>query len=254
MNRLPRVFQTLMETQMLDITASPIEIAPTAHYSMGGVWVDPVDHSTDVEGLWAIGEASSGLHGANRLGGNSLIELLVFGRIVGRSAVAYSDGLEAQVRSHAAVDEARAEISALLASEGTENVRALQREVRNLMTEHAGVVRDEAGLLAGLEKLGSVEARMKDVGTPGHAGFAAFPHAFDRGLGACRPGHARVCVERRDPRLPQPQRLSGDGSGNACQSGLVIVHRVVREPIPRFRRRRSFLHTGEISQEGKLVE
>ncbi|NNV09864.1 FAD-binding protein, partial [Geobacillus sp. MMMUD3] len=93
MSRLPRVYQTLMETQMLDITKDPIEIAPTAHYSMGGVWVDPVDHSTDVEGLWAIGEASSGLHGANRLGGNSLIELLVFGRIVGQSAIAYSDAL-----------------------------------------------------------------------------------------------------------------------------------------------------------------
>ncbi|HHX47145.1 MAG TPA: FAD-binding protein, partial [Brevibacterium sp.] len=202
MSRLPRVFQTLMETQMLDITASPIEIAPTAHYSMGGVWVDPVDHSTDVEGLWAIGEASSGLHGANRLGGNSLIELLVFGRIVGRSAVAYSDGLEAQVRSHAAVDEARAEISDLLASEGTENVRALQRELRNLMTEHAGVVRDEAGLLAGLEKLGSVEARMKDVGIhPDIAGFADLSHAFDLRSSVLAARATLECaLERRETR------------------------------------------------------
>ena len=83
MERLPRVYQTLMELQLLDITTTPIEIAPTAHYSMGGVWVRTEDHTTDVEGLYAIGEASSGLHGANRLGGNSLIELLVYGRIVG---------------------------------------------------------------------------------------------------------------------------------------------------------------------------
>src|SRR5690625_1747744 len=180
MSRLPRVFATLMETQMLDITRSPIEIAPTAHYSMGGVWVDPVDHSTDVAGLWAIGEASSGLHGANRLGGNSLIELLVFGRLVGRSAVAYSDGLEAQVRSQDAIAEARAEIDDLLASEGTENVRALQREVRNLMTEHAGVVRDETGLQAGLDKLANIEERMANVGIhPDIAGFADLSHAFD---------------------------------------------------------------------------
>ena len=88
MNRLPRVYQMMLELQMLDITTSPIEIAPTAHYSMGGVWVRPEDHGTDVAGLYAIGEAASGLHGANRLGGNSLIELLVYGRIVGAAAAA----------------------------------------------------------------------------------------------------------------------------------------------------------------------
>ena len=72
---------------------------------MGGVWVRPEDHSTGVEGLYAVGEASSGLHGANRLGGNSLIELLVYGRIVGDAAAAYSGGLAAQQRSAVAVAE-----------------------------------------------------------------------------------------------------------------------------------------------------
>ena len=258
MNRLPRVFQTLMETQMLDITASPIEIAPTAHYSMGGVWVDPVDHSTDVEGLWAIGEASSGLHGANRLGGNSLIELLVFGRIVGRSAVAYSDGLEAQVRSHAAVDEARAEISDLLASEGTENVRALQREVRNLMTEHAGVVRDEAGLLAGLEKLGSVEARMKDVGIhPDIAGFADLSHAFDLRSSVLAARATLECaLERRETRgchnRSDYPEMDPEMRVNLVWSPSTGV---VREPIPEVSPDvAALMRTGEISQEGKLVE
>ncbi|MDN5552259.1 MAG: FAD-binding protein, partial [Brevibacterium sp.] len=202
MNRLPRVFQTMMETQMLDITQSPIEIAPTAHYSMGGVWVDPVEHSTDVEGLWAIGEASSGLHGANRLGGNSLIELLVFGRIVGQSAIAYSSDLGAQVRSQSAIAEARAEIDDLLSSEGTENVRALQREIRNLMTEHAGVVRDEAGLLAGLAKLADIEARMGVVGIhPDIAGFADLSHAFDLKSSALAARATLECaLERRETR------------------------------------------------------
>ena len=138
---------------MLDITTTPIEIAPTAHYSMGGVWVRPEDHGTGVEGLYAIGEASSGLHGANRLGGNSLIELLVYGRIVGRAAAAYSAQLNAQQRSAAALAAARDEIDEMLAADGPENVRALQRALRNTMTEHAGVVRDEAGLLAGLAEL-----------------------------------------------------------------------------------------------------
>ena len=144
---------------MLDITTTKMEIAPTAHYSMGGVWVRSDDHSTDVTGLYAIGEASSGLHGANRLGGNSLIELLVFGRIVGEAAAAYAAELEAHVRSKAAVDEARAEIDDVLAANGEENVRALQRAIRNTMTEHAGVVRDEAGLTEGAENAGSDDGR-----------------------------------------------------------------------------------------------
>src|SRR6266566_272539 len=105
---------------MLDITTTPSEVAPTAHYSMGGVWVRPEDHGTGVEGLYAIGEASSGLHGANRLGGNSLIELLVFGRIVGEAAAAYSARLKAQQRSAAALAAARTELDAILAVDGHE--------------------------------------------------------------------------------------------------------------------------------------
>ena len=131
---------------MLDVTRDPIEVAPTAHYSMGGVWVRPEDHSTDVDGLFVIGEAASGLHGANRLGGNSLIELLVYGRLAGQAAAEYSAGLSAQRRSLAAVAQARTHRRRLLAADGADNVRALQRTMRNLMTEHAGVVRDEAGL------------------------------------------------------------------------------------------------------------
>ncbi|WP_093769787.1 L-aspartate oxidase [Streptomyces sp. F-7] len=180
MNRLPRVYQTLLDLQMLDITRDPIEVAPTAHYSMGGVWVRPEDHSTDVRGLYAIGEASSGLHGANRLGGNSLIELLVYGRITGRAATAYAESLTAQPRSAAAVAQARAEVDGLLAADGPENVRALQRAVRNTMTEHAGVVRDEEGLRTGLAELGAIEKRMEDVGVhPDIAGFQDLAHAFD---------------------------------------------------------------------------
>ena len=75
-----------------------VEIAPTAHYSMGGIWVHPDNFSTGIEGLYAVGEASSGLHGANRLGGNSLVELIVCGRIVGEAASRYSSQLIAPQR------------------------------------------------------------------------------------------------------------------------------------------------------------
>jgi succinate dehydrogenase / fumarate reductase flavoprotein subunit len=202
MERLPRVYQTLVDLQMLDITREPIEIAPTAHYSMGGVWVRHDDHSTDVRGLYAIGEASSGLHGANRLGGNSLIELLVFGRITGQAAAAYSQGLTAQPRSAAAVARARAEIDDLLAADGPENVRALQRAVRNTMTEHAGVVRDEAGLTAGLAELDAIDKRMEDVGVhPDIAGFQDLAHAFDlKSAALAARATLEAALERRETR------------------------------------------------------
>lgn len=180
MERLPRVYHLMLELQMLDITKEPMEIAPTAHYSMGGVWVRAEDHRTEVPGLYAIGEAASGLHGANRLGGNSLIELLVYGRIVGEAVEAYSNGLAAQPRSAAAEAEAAAEVDRLLAADGTENVRALQRAVREVMTARAGVIRDEEGLRAGLRELDEIEARVADLGVhPDLAGYQDLAHAFD---------------------------------------------------------------------------
>ena len=202
MQRLPRVYQTLMDLQLVDITTTPIEVAPTAHYSMGGVWVRAEDHGTGVEGLYAIGEASSGLHGANRLGGNSLIELLVFGRIAGEAAAAYSARLAAQQRSPSAVDEARAEVDELLAADGPESVRALQRAIRDIMTEHAGVVRSEDGIVAGLAALGAVEARIPDLGVhPDLAGFHDLAHAFDlKAATVAARATLEVARERRETR------------------------------------------------------
>ncbi|MGO3151043.1 MAG: FAD-binding protein [Galactobacter sp.] len=180
LEKLPRIYRTLIDLQMLDITESPIEIAPTAHYSMGGVWVRAHDHGTGVDGLYAIGEASSGLHGANRLGGNSLIELLVYGRITGGEAARFASERTDVHRSPEAIAEARAEIDALLMDDGFEVPRRLQREVRNVMTEHAGVVRSEAGLRAGLEKLSVLEERAEHVTAhPDIAGFDDLAHAFD---------------------------------------------------------------------------
>lgn len=258
MTRLPRVYQTMLELQMLDITAEPIEIAPTAHYSMGGVWVRPEDHSTEVDGLYAIGEASSGLHGANRLGGNSLIELLVFGRIVGRAAAAYSAGLEAQRRSHDAEAEARAEVTDLLAADGHENVRALQRAVRNTMTEHAGVVRDEQGLVAGLRELDEIEVRTKNVGIhPDIAGFQDLAHAFDlkASLIAAR-ATLEAARERRETRGCH-NRSDYPDLDPALQVNLVWSPRtgVVREAIPEVPDEiAALIQDQEVSTAGKLVE
>ncbi|ANZ34725.1 succinate dehydrogenase [Lentzea guizhouensis] len=256
MRRLPRVYQTLLELQMKDITREAVEIAPTAHYSMGGVWVSPADHSTGVEGLFAIGEASSGLHGANRLGGNSLIELLVYGRIVGEAAAAYSASLPAQVRSQDAVAEARAEVDELLSADGPENVRALQRSLRNTMTEHAGVVRDESGLRKGLAELDELEARIADVGVhPDLAGYQDLAHAFDLKASALAARATLDCaLERRETRgchnrsdFPE---LDPASQVNLVWSGPGVVE---REQIPAVPDEIAALMR-EVDTEGKLVE
>ncbi|MEU4767668.1 FAD-dependent oxidoreductase [Actinosynnema sp. NPDC023794] len=256
MRRLPRVYQTLLELQMLDITREPIEIAPTAHYSMGGVWVRSEDHSTGVDGLYAVGEAASGLHGANRLGGNSLIELLVYGRIVGEAAARYSRGLGAQRRSSSATAEASAEVDDLLAADGSENVRALQRTLRNTMTEHAGVVRDETGLRKGLAELDDLEHRMTEVGVhPDLAGFQDLAHAFDLKAAvvaaratldsALERRETRGCHNRSDhPELDESLRVNlvWSGPGQVEREGLPPI----ADEIASLMR--------EVSTVGKLVE
>ncbi|MGY4770827.1 L-aspartate oxidase [Kribbella sp. CWNU-51] len=256
MRRLPRVYQTLLELQMLDITKQPIEIAPTAHYSMGGVWVRPEDHGTGIDGLYAIGEAASGLHGANRLGGNSLIELLVFGRIVAEEAAKYSIGRQSQQRSAEAVAEARAEVDALLASDGPENVRALQRALRDTMTARAGVVRDETGLLAGLSELADIEDRMTRMGVhPDIAGFQDLAHAFDLKASAMAARatldaalerrESRGCHNRSDyPDLDESLQV------NLVWSGPGSIEHEQIPPIPdEFR-----TLMRHVSSDGKLVE
>jgi succinate dehydrogenase flavoprotein subunit len=256
MRRLPRVYQTLLELQLLDVTTSPVEVAPTAHYSMGGIWVRPEDNGTGVEGLYAAGEAASGMHGANRLGGNSLIELLVYGRIVGEAAARYSAALGAQPRSGAAVAAARAEVDELQAANGPENVRATQRVLRDTMTEYAGVVRDEDGLRAGLAVLTSIDGRIADLGVhPDIASYHDLAHAFDLKASALA---ARATLEaalaRRETRgchnrADHPQ-LDPALQVNFVWSGPGRLESEPVAPIPAYI---ASLVT-EVSTEGKLLE
>lgn len=222
---------------------------------MGGVWVRPEDHSTDVRGLYAIGEASSGLHGANRLGGNSLIELLVYGRITGQAA-AYSESLTAQPRSASAVAGARAEVDKVLAADGPENVRALQRAIRNTMTEHAGVVRDEQGLRAGLAELDLIEKRMENVGVhPDIAGFQDLAHAFDlKSAALAARATLEAALERRETRGCH-NRSDFPETDPAFLVNLVWSPKtgVAHESIPPVPEEIASL-MAEVSAEGKLVE
>lgn len=256
LTRLPRVHRTLLDLQMLDVTRDPFEVAPAAHYSMGGVRVRPEDQGTDVVGLFAIGEAASGLHGANRLGGNSLIELLVSGRLAGRAAVEYSSRLTGQRRSLGAIRAAEAEVNRLLTADGDQNVRALQRSVRHLMTEHAGVVRDESGLTAGLTGLDEIEARLADLGV--HidiSGFQDLAHAFNLKATVLAARATLECaLERRETRgshhrsdYPDPDP---DLRVNLVWSPNTGVRREPVPPIPTDIA--ELMH--DVSADGKLLE
>lgn len=258
LRRLPRMYRQLLDLAMLDITSTPIEVAPTAHYSMGGVWVDPETHATDVEGLYAVGECATGVHGANRLGGNSLAECVVFGRIVGAEAARWSAQLDVQARDHAAIAAAREEVDELLARRGEEFARPLQRAVRDLMSECGGVIRSEHGLREGLARLGEVATRAYDVEVrPDIAGYDDLAHAFDlhgsllaaRATLDCalerretRGAHNRIDFPDQDPGLQVNLLWAGEGT-------------VTRETIPQPSSEVAALADGpELDATGRLLE
>lgn len=179
LEKLPRMYRQMLEAQMLDISEQPVEVAPTAHYSMGGVVVDPETTATEVEGLFAAGEATSGLHGANRLGGNSLAETIVFGRRGGEAAAGRSRSLRAHQRSQRAIQAANDELDSLI-REGDELARPLQRMVRDTMWENCGVVRDGPRLQKGLEKIAQLKAGLDTVDVrPTSEGFKDLAIALD---------------------------------------------------------------------------
>jgi succinate dehydrogenase / fumarate reductase flavoprotein subunit len=227
LEKLPRMYRQFLEYQMLDISQQPMEVAPTAHYSMGGVVVDPETHATDVAGLYAAGEVTAGLHGANRLGGNSLAETVVFGRRAGEAAAGYSASRDVQLRARRVVDAAGEELTSFI-RHGREFARPLQRALRDAMWETCGVVRDQAGLRRGLERVAELRELAREVDVrPTAEGYADLAHALDLRaslvaaeatlLGALARNESRGAHQRRDhPELdPELQvnlqsRLDGD--------------------------------------------
>ncbi|MGQ0608791.1 MAG: FAD-dependent oxidoreductase [Chloroflexota bacterium] len=179
LEKLPRMYRQFVEYQMLDIAKEPMEVAPTAHYSMGGIVVDPPTHASDVDGLYAAGECTAGLHGANRLGGNSLVETLVFGRRAGEAAARFSAEREWRLRSRRVIDEANADLDGLI-HHGTELSRALQRDVRNLMWERCGVVREAANMERALGLLDQIRSALPSVDVrPSEEGWGDLAHVLD---------------------------------------------------------------------------
>ena len=162
LSKLPRIYRQFIETQMLDITKSPMEVAPTAHYSMGGIVVIPENHFTGIEGLFACGEVTGGLHGANRLGGNSLAEILVFGKRAGNGASNHSKNLKTHIRSMEVIMRANDNFDEKIKN-GNEISKKLELELHNIMWEYCGVIREEKKIKLGLEKINKLKERSKNI-------------------------------------------------------------------------------------------
>jgi succinate dehydrogenase / fumarate reductase, flavoprotein subunit len=170
LRRLPSMYHQFKELADVDITKEPMEIGPTCHYVMGGVEVDPDTQAASVPGLFAAGEVSGGMHGSNRLGGNSLSDLLVFGRRAGRSAAQHADSVAAAGRpaaGQAAVDAAVAEALAPLERDGGENPYEVHAALQELMTDQVGLIRNEGELQGALAQLDKLRARAAQVSAEG---------------------------------------------------------------------------------------
>ncbi|MDA0256177.1 MAG: fumarate reductase/succinate dehydrogenase flavoprotein subunit [Chloroflexi bacterium] len=167
--RLPSMYHQFKELAGVDITKEPMEVGPTCHYAMGGIRVEAESCASSIPGLFAAGEVAGGMHGANRLGGNSLSDLLVFGRRAGIGAAEYSSGLDAlPALDETQVQERAQQILAPFEHEGGENPYTLHRELQETMQTLAGIIRTASELDEALTRIAALRERAANVGVEGN--------------------------------------------------------------------------------------
>jgi succinate dehydrogenase / fumarate reductase flavoprotein subunit len=206
--RLPSMYHQFKELADVDITAEPMEVGPTCHYVMGGIEVEPDTAAASVPGLFAAGEVAGGMHGSNRLGGNSLSDLLVFGRRAGLGAATYVDSLggsrpsvrEADV--DAAAQRAVAPFGAGTHHDGTENPYQVHQELQQTMNDLVGIIRRADEIELALKKLDELRQRAEHIVVEGHRQFNPGWHlALDlRNMLAVSECVARAALERTESR------------------------------------------------------
>lgn len=165
--KLPSMYHQFLELADVDITKGPMEVGPTCHYVMGGVRVDPETAEATVPGLFAAGEVAAGLHGANRLGGNSLSDLLVFGRRAGTAAAQHAKKVAAPTVDAAQIEEAEREMVAPFQNGNGESPYQVHRDLQDAMQSLVGIFRTEEDLRKALEELEKFKERAKHVGVEG---------------------------------------------------------------------------------------
>ena len=201
--KLPSMYHQFKQLAGIDITETPMEVGPTTHYVMGGVRVDADSQMSCVPGLFAAGEVAGGLNGANRLGGNSLSDLLVFGKRAGEYAAAF-----AKEHATGGVDASQVDAVARMALEPLERQGSgeapyqLQYELQDLMQSQVGIVRNDAELSAALDSLQRLQERVKRVEAQGNREYNSGWHtALDlRNLMPVAEAVTRAAIERRESR------------------------------------------------------
>jgi succinate dehydrogenase / fumarate reductase, flavoprotein subunit len=206
--KLPSMYHQFKELAGIDITAEPMEVGPTTHYVMGGVRVDGDTQMSTVPGLFAAGEVAAGLHGANRLGGNSLSDLLVFGKRAGEYAACFANERGAarfqQAEVEAAAQDALAPLERRGAGAGSngEGPYQVQYALQETMQDLVGIVRNESDLRRGLDAVLALADRARRVGVPGNREYNPGWHtALDLAhLLTVSEAVARSAVERKESR------------------------------------------------------
>ena len=169
--KLPSMYHQFKELAGVDITEEPMEVGPTVHYAMGGILVDPETQMTTVDGLFAAGECAAGLHGANRLGGNSLSDLIVFGKRAGEYAARYAAEHGDVHPDMAAVERSKLEAEKPFDHPEGENAFTIQNDLQSLMQDNVGIVRTESEMQQAIEGIDSLKARMESCGTGGNRDY-----------------------------------------------------------------------------------
>jgi succinate dehydrogenase / fumarate reductase flavoprotein subunit len=238
--RLPSMYHQFKELADVDITTDAMEIGPTCHYVMGGIRVDAETAASTIPGLYAVGESAGGMHGANRLGGNSLSDLLVFGRRAGIAAAEHALGDPGAVTlEEAAVDREIAAALSYFENEGGENPYTLHAELQETMQTLVGIIRTESELQEAREKLAEFDERAKKLTVEGHRQFNPGWHlALDlESMLAVGKATTLGAIERKESRgghtrddYPGPtEEFGAVNVASSIREGDVSVR---REPLP----------------------
>ena len=201
--RLPSMYHQFKELAEVDITVEPMEIGPTCHYVMGGVEVDADTAASIVPGLYAAGEVAGGMHGSNRLGGNSLSDLLVFGKRAGDAAATYADGLPTSpVVPERDVQQAEQAASSPFNLKGGENPYTLHQELQQTMNDLVGLIRTASEMSDALERIAALSERSEHLTVEGDQRFNPGWHlAIDlRNMLLISECIARAALERKESR------------------------------------------------------